>query len=136
MQFPEKYIKKGEFVLHSGEKTQIFYDVNALLTDSGYALEIIKKIPKGNHYVGIATAGAVLAFGASLQRLSPFSMIHDGKLKGIAPDDGWILIDDVTTTESSLRQAIRLVRSKPGKIFVVVDRRKEKRLNLESVFEV
>jgi len=33
MKFPNKYIKKGKFKLHSGEITDTFYDVNEFLTD-------------------------------------------------------------------------------------------------------
>jgi len=33
MQFPKEYIKKGKFTLHSGEVSDTFYDVNALITN-------------------------------------------------------------------------------------------------------
>ena len=137
MQFPEKYIKRGDFTLHSGDKTNIFYDVNDILTNNEYFLEIIKRVPMSEHYIGIATGGAIIAKAISLQRGNKaFSMIKDHELKGPLPNKGYILIDDVTTTESSLNEAIKIIGSNPIKIFVVVDRRKTENLNLEAMFKV
>ncbi len=137
MQFPEKYIKRGDFTLHSGIKTDIFYDVNGFLTDNEHFLEIIKKVPMSKHYIGIATGGAIIARVIALQRGNKtFSMIKDHELKGASPSNGYILIDDVATTENSLNEAIKIIGLKPTKIFVVVDRRKTKNLNLESMFKV
>jgi orotate phosphoribosyltransferase len=126
MKFPEKYILKGEFTLHSGEKTDIFYDVNALITDPLYFAKIYSWISRADHYVGIATGGAILAGMLSVGHFSFFSMIKDKELKGRMPKGNWTLIDDVATTESSLREALSLVDSEPKEIFVVMDRRKIK----------
>ena len=134
--FPEEYIKRGKFKLHSGEETDIFYDINALLTNPKYLFGVIKRVPIANHYIGISTGGAMIAMGVSLRRLKPYSVIKDGELKGSAPKGDWILIDDVSTTESSLRDALKIVGSQPKGIFVVVDRRKDKILKLETMFEV
>ena len=134
--FPEEYIKRGKFKLHSGEETDVFYDINALLTNPKYLFGVIKRVPVANHYIGISSGGAMIAMGVSLRRLKPYSIIKDGELKGSSPKDDWILIDDVSTTENSLRDALKIVDSQPREIFVVVDRRKDKRLKLEAMFEI
>jgi len=138
MQFPEEYIKKGKFKLHSGAFSDVFYDVNSLITDKKYFSEIINNIPLANHYVGIATGGAIIAMAASIKNSALFSMIKDAELKGKMPEDNWILIDDVATTEASLRETLKLTNSQPKEIFVAVDRRKtqDKKLKLKAMFEV
>ena len=135
MKFPEKYIKKGKFKLHSGEITDIFYDVNKFLTDEDnlwrLVVQFINKNKKYyNVYVGIATGGAIIA-----SQFLPFAMIKDGELKGKVEGD-YCLIDDVATTENSLREAINIIGKNPKDIFVVVDRRKEKTLDIISVYDI
>lgn len=135
MKFPEKYIKKGKFKLHSGEITDIFYDVNKFLTDEDnlwrLVVQFINKNKKYyNVYVGIATGGAIIA-----SQFLPFAMIKDGELKGKVEGD-YCLIDDVATTENSLREAINIIGKNPKDIFVVVDRRKEKTLDIISMYDI
>ncbi len=138
MEFPEEYKKRGKFELHSGEETDTFYDVNALLTNPEYLFMVLNRIPKAEHYVGIATGGAIISACVSLRRMKPYSIIKDNELKGPQPSGRWVLIDDVGTTESSLEESLKLINSKPEKIFVVVDRRKkqDRTLNVVSMFEV
>ena len=131
MNFPEKFIKSGQFKLHSGEESQVFYDINALLTDSEQLNNILSSIPKEDiTYVGIATGGAIIA-----SHFKPFAMVKDSELKGNIQGD-YFLIDDVCTTEGSLKEAISIIGREPKKIFVVVDRRKTKNLNLVSLYKI
>jgi len=135
MKFPEKYIKKGKFKLHSGEIADTFYDVNKFLTDEDnlwrLVVQFINKNKKYyNAYVGIATGGAIIA-----SQFLPFAMIKDGELKGKVEGD-YCLIDDVVTTENSLRKAIDIIGKNPKDIFVVVDRRKEKTLDIISMYDI
>ena len=130
MNFPEKFIKRGKFILHSGQTSDILYDVNALITDREYLDLIINRIPRGyDTYVGIATCGAIIA-----SHLKPFAMVKDKELKGKLTGR-YCLIDDVATTERSLRDAIETIGRNPDSIFVVLDRRKAKNLKLEALFE-
>ena len=139
MKFPKEYIKKGKFKLHSGEVTDTFCDVNEFITDGDNLWKLVlqfinKNLNKNlNHfrtYVGIATGGAIIA-----SQHIPFAMIKDGKLIGEI-QGSYCLIDDVVTTESSLKEAINIIGYKPSVIFVVVDRRKEKTLDIISMYEV
>lgn len=138
MQFPKKYIKKGKFKLHSGEVTDTFYDVNAMLGNYEEFNKIIKFIeyPKSGNgifdtYVGIATGGAIIA-----SQFRQFAMIKDGELKGEVEGD-FCLIDDVVTTESSLVDATNIIGREPLEYFTVVDRRKgQKFMNISSMYKV
>lgn len=133
--FPKQFIKKGKFKLHSGEITDTFYDVNEMITDSDSFDKIMDEISKYaldiDCVVGIATGGAILAS----HRPAPFSMIKDKNLKGKVVGD-YLLIDDVCTTENSIKEAIKIIGRKPKAIFVVVDRRNKKTLKINSMYQV
>ena len=135
MKFPEKYTLQGTFKLHSGGVSNTLYDVNSLLTDKEYLKLVLDKVPDSPHYMGIATGGAIIAGIIAEKRNAEFSMVKDGRLKGSFPQKEFILIDDVVTTEGSINEAITLLKDiTPQKIFVVMDRRKDKNLAIESVF--
>ncbi len=136
MEFPKKYIKRGKFKLHSGEYSNILYDVNAMLTNYNEWIKIREAIPKYYpNYVGISTGGAIIA--SHLNTFKNWLMIKDGELKGkFGYRKDYCLIDDVCTTESSIRKAIKIIGFKPKYIFVVVDRRKDIKLKIESLYLV
>ena len=135
MEFPKKYIIEGERTLHSGGKTNIFYDVNALLTDKIYVDYFLEKIPRSSHYVGIATGGAIIAALIAREKLVKFSMVKDGELKGGVPELDYVLVDDVVTTGASLEEAISIVGRTPKEIVVAMDRRDEnKNPKIYSIF--
>ena len=137
MEFPEKFKKYGKFKLHSGQKSSIFYDINAMLTDGFYVEYILNKIPFNSHYVGIATGGAIIASLISRERNSKFSMVKDGELKGASPLRNWLLIDDVVTTGASLEEALKIINKNPSEIVVVLDRRpKNENPKVYSIFEI
>lgn len=138
MKFPEEYIKHGNFLLHSGQHSDIFYDVNAMLTEPLYLSHILYSIPWSNNYVGIATFGEAIVVGLKVENPSVrISIVKDKELKGKKPEGSWILIDDVVTTGRSLLEAISLAGSAPEEIIVAVDRRPENRNPIvKSVFEI
>ena len=128
--FPKQFIKHGKFRLHSGGYTDTFYDVNEMLTNSRYKvmLQDYMVVSGCDTYVGIVTGGAILASYAI-----NFAMIKDGQLKGKVKGN-YCLVDDVCTTESSLKEAIKIIGRTPSDIFVVVDRRKKKTLKLTAMY--
>lgn len=126
--FPKKYIKHGTFKLHSGDTSNKFYDVNALITDQKHLHHIIRNIPEADCYVGVATCGAIIA-----SHLTPFAMVKDNEVKGKIHGD-YCLIDDVVTTETSIKEAIKIIGRPPKHIFVVKDRRELKTLQIQSMF--
>ena len=144
--------RRGEdedpFVLHSGEKSRIMYDVNAMLTNHFWMRRIISFMITGGvkHYVGIPTGGTVIAAVTAEVTTNRFdimySLVKDGELKGEIPIGDYLLIDDVVTTEGSLNEALDVLDESGvrdlAKIYVVVDRRQrdERKLNLTSMFDV
>jgi orotate phosphoribosyltransferase len=138
MKFPEEFIERGSRVLHSGQTSDVFYNVNAILTDDFYLRHILNKIPRSEHYIGVATGGSLIALVSHVKYPeSKFSMIKDGKLLGEKPAEEYILIDDVVTTGNSLLEAISILRSMPEKIIAAVDRRPEnKNPEVKAVFEI
>ena len=138
MKFPEQYIKYGDFLLHSRQHSDIFYDANAMLTNTLYLTYFVQNIPWANHYVGIATFGEAIVTGLKMENPSrEISVIKDGELKGRKPEGPWILIDDVVTTGRSLLEAIALIGSQPSQIIVVVDRReRNENPKVRAIFEL
>jgi orotate phosphoribosyltransferase len=138
MKFPEKYIKHGDFVLHSGKRSDIFYDVTKALTDNSVFDFVVLNIPLREHYIGIATGGALMAIAAHTEYspLSKLSIIKESKLLGEKPKGEWILFDDVVTTGNSLLEAIALCESNPSEIIVAVDRRRQnEKPKVRAIFE-
>jgi len=137
MKFPEKYIIRRERILHSGGKTNIFYDINALLTDREYSTYLLENIPRANHYIGIATGGEVIAFGLSRLLSVKCSFVKDNELKGEIPRLDYTLVDDVVTTGGSLEKAIKIIGKIPSMIVSAVDRRFEnKNPEVYSIFQI
>ena len=139
IRFPEEYIRRENCELHGGQMSNVFYDVNELLTNDFYVRHVIHQIPESDHYVGIATGGAIIAGTVWFERMciSKLSMVKDGELKGKIPGGKYLLIDDVTTTEDSLREAIGIIGHEPQEIIVCIDRRLEdKTLEISSIFEI
>ena len=138
MKFPKEYIKHGDFVLHSGEHSEIFYDVEEIVTNFIYFRELLQQIPLSNHYVGILTGGGLMAIGAHVRNPgSKLSLIKGEKLIGARPIGEWMLIDDVVTSGKSLENAVRIIGNVPRRIFVAVDRRPEnKNPKVSSIFEL
>jgi orotate phosphoribosyltransferase len=141
--FPEDYIRRGEFKLHSGGKSDTFYDVNSMLCNRHWLNEILKHIPESRHYVGIPTGGAILAGIVAQNRHSNYSIIHDEMIKGTVPEDSCLLIDDVVTTTNSFVSGVEILKKAgvdEGKIqyFSVLDRRAQglRQFIVNSVFDV
>jgi len=136
IKFPGEYIKEGRFVLNSGLESNIKYEVEELLTNPLYLNYVLDNIPLSEHYIGIASGGALMAIAAH----SRFSMVKKNEFYGEKPEGAWVLIDDVVTTDGSLNKAIKLIKRKPDKIIVAVDRRDLegtiKTLEVISLFQI
>lgn len=125
--------------MHSGQHSNIFYDIEALMNDEFYRTLLIGHIPFSRHYIGIETGGKKMAKIAHEESpWSKFSFINkEGILVGDKLEDEWLLVDDVVTTGASLLEAISIVGSNPREIIVAVDRRLENRdPSVIPVFEI
>ncbi len=139
-----KYTHHGNFKLHSGQYSDTIYDVKEMICNDELP-EILDYINTNldmyifNTVVGIESAGSIVATQVYMSH-------HDIRLASITKDDKligkvvepYLLIDDVTTSENSIRKAIEIIGKEPEKIFVVVDRREEDKssLKIDSMFRV
>ena len=134
--------KEGSFILHSGEKSSYLFDVMELIGNKDFHHEYSYFIDD-EFLVGIEFGGAILAaLGSRYNTYKLYGDIYtdnqfgivrkDGTLYGYIPDD-YTLIDDVVTTENSIKNAIKQIGKKPTNIKTIVDRRKIKTLDIESM---
>lgn len=134
----QKAYTKGDFILHSGKKSKYLFDVMKLIGEPEFIAEYHKFIRYRNRrsfVVGIEFGGAVLAsLDAGYGR--KFAIVRkDGTIYGSTIPDDYVLLDDVVSTENSLKTAIWAIGKEPKKIKCIVDRRKEKILKIESMLE-
>lgn len=139
-----KYTKHGHFKLHNGQYNDTFYDIKEMICD-GKLDEILwfadENLKKANTYVGIESAGAIIATYVSyMNGYNNMAIItKDNELIGNVVEP-YTLIDDVTTSSNSLKKAIEVVGINPKEIFVVVDRREIKAningIDIKSMFKV
>src|SRR4030067_168047 len=128
--------KEGNFTLHSGQKPDHIFDILELLSNRDF-LVYFSWFTENDHLLGIEFGGALLAsIGSQINcNNGEFSIIRkDGTLYGKIPDN-YVLIDDVVTTENSIRNAIEKIGKYPSKIKCIVDRRKIKSLHIESMYQ-
>ena len=130
--------KTGEFTLTSGKKSNFYVDIKKASTDPKILREIAKcmaKYLKGEEKIAGMELGAVpLAVALSLETELPYLIIrktsrNHGTAKHIEGDlkkeEKIILVEDVTTTGSSLLRAAKIIRQEGGRVkraLVVVDR--------------
>lgn len=129
----EKCIRRGNFKLHSGQTSDILFDVMLLINDGSFLCEWETFFDYDDRVIGIEFGGAVLAM---LANVSSAAIIRkDGTIYGeIKPN--YILVDDAITTENSIRRAIDCIGYPPKTIKCVVDRReKESDLPIKSLYK-
>ena len=131
-------LKEGNFTLHSGQKSKYIFDVMELISDFNFKQEFDKFVD-GDFLVGIEFGGSILSM---LNRNKNFALIRkDGIIYGNKIPKKYVLIDDVITTENSVRTAItqlyKTIGYYPEEIKCVVDRRQHnlKSLHVESMLE-
>ena len=145
----EKYTKHGDFTLHSGEKSDVFYDIQKMMVNELDYL--LSEIPKTyDTYIGIVPVGSVLAgclqykMKNELGYRSNFAIINkEYELKGEIYGK-CLLIDDVCTTENTFRKSLKSIYTNASTqwtdidLFCVVDRRDKyhQLFDIQSIFKV
>ncbi len=130
--------KTGEFVLTSGKKSSFYVDIKQASTDPLILKEIAKLMAeklKGENLIAGMELGAVpLAVALSLETKLPYIIIRKdsrkhgtGKLVegNLRHGDKVLLVEDVTTTGSSLLKSAEIIKKEGGEVkraLVVVDR--------------
>jgi len=139
-----KYTHYGYFKLHSGQYSDTLYDVKEMIVDRklpDIIHNIVSKYKTDTFttIVGIESAGAILATSLHFMCITTDLAIvtKDNKLIGKVTEP-YLLIDDTSTTENTIRKAIEIIGKEPEKIFVVVDRRDKDKssLKIDSIFKV
>ena len=145
----EKYTKHGYFTLHSGKKSDTFYDIQEMMVNELDYL--LSEIPKTyDTYIGIVPVGAVIAgclqykMKNELGYRANFAIINkEYELKGEIYGR-CLLIDDVCTTENTFENAMRSVYDNLSgswgdiDLFCIVDRRDKynQLFDIKSIFKV
>jgi orotate phosphoribosyltransferase len=130
--------KTGEFILTSGKKSNFYVDIKQASTKPKILKEIamsMAKLVKNEDKIAGMELGAVpLAVALSLETDIPYIVIRKaqrahGTTKLIEGDiqegDSILLVEDVTTTGSSLLRAAEIIKNAGGSVdraIVVVDR--------------
>jgi orotate phosphoribosyltransferase len=130
--------KTGEFTLTSGKKSNFYVDIKAASTNPKILKEIAVKMSEYvkdvDRIAGMELGAVPLAVAVSLECHLPYIIIRKkerahgtGKLieGDLNPGDRVLLVEDVTTTGSSVVKAadiIREAKAEVTKALVVVDR--------------
>jgi len=115
-----QYIEHGDFTLHSGKKSDTYYNIKKLCMDYPnvvadelcYHFETLEKVYNVTAVGGPATGGALLALIIKMRKpyLKSF-FTKDGKLFGtLDKDDNIIIIDDVYTTGDSINECRKIIK--------------------------
>lgn len=144
-------IQLGEFTLSSGKKSNYYIDIKKASTEpetlrliGKKATEIIKSI-KVDYVGGVELGGVPIATAVSLESGLPMILIRKtskgygtgGKLIGrLEKGTRVILLEDVTTSGGSVKNAVSSIRDEGGNIdtvITVVDRADGAKENLKSI---
>ena len=129
-------LEYGDFVLASGEKSSYYLDIKKVVTRpealQGIAA-LISRMYDFEVVAGVAVGGIPLAVAVSLMSGKPFAIVRSqgkghgkpGMVIGEVGGRRVLLVEDVTTSGSSVLQGIRALREAGGVVdtaVVVVDR--------------
>lgn len=130
--------KTGEFTLTSGKKSNFYVDIKQASTNPKILREIAKcmaeHLKEEEKIAGMELGAVPLAVALALETNLPYLIIRKGErehgmgklIEGeMKKDDNIILVEDVTTTGSSLIKAAEIIRKEGGRVeraLVVVDR--------------
>ncbi|UCF07851.1 MAG: orotate phosphoribosyltransferase [Thermoplasmata archaeon] len=130
--------KTGEFVLSSGKKSNFYVDIKQASTNprilGGIARQMKSMIKDEQKVAGMELGAVPLAVALSLESGLPYLIIRKkerthGTVKliegNLGKGDSVLLVEDVTTTGSSLLRAAEILRQAGAKVeraLVVVDR--------------
>lgn len=136
-------VKFGNFLLASGQKSDVYIDIKSALVDPAALRMIANAMVYRAHWdeieygavAGVAVGGVPLAVAASMMAMKPYIIIRkdekghglSGRLIGIVPpkEQAVLLVEDVTTTGGSVCEAVRVLRNAGATVntvMTVVDR--------------
>ena len=145
----KKAVKKGEFTLASGKKSDYYINIKEVYTEPEVLKEIAVKMAeiiegkKIDKIAGVAIGAIPIAVALSLQTGIPFVIVRkeeknhgtSSKIEGeIKEGERVVIVEDVTTTGGSVINAIEALRSFGcvcEEALVVVDREEGAEENLK-----
>jgi len=121
----EKYKKTGDFELSSGKKSKFYYDIKEALGEPENLRDITRELDKKHNMknidviIGIDYGGIPMAVALSLYVDIPFAILRKEKknhgtmkrIEGYQKVGRALLLDDVTTTGGSLKEAKTYLKS-------------------------
>ena len=128
-----KYIRYGEWEIHN----DTLYDIKSLIMEN--IDDVCKQIPDDvDTLVGIEGSASIIAVSRTVclsQKHKVIAFIRNGVLIGDIKGE-YCLVDDVITTETSIRKDIEIIGKPPKHIFCIVDRRFFPGLKINSIFKI
>lgn len=129
-----KLVLRGEFTLKSGEKSDIYVNLKDLISHPGVLLKTVKELAlciKNSHDVlvcGVPLGGIPLATGVSLINSLPQILLRSTAktygtkklIEGTSTSRKVVLIEDVVTTGSSVKDAISILKQEGYDVVQVI----------------
>ncbi|MCQ1536374.1 orotate phosphoribosyltransferase [Methanosarcina sp. KYL-1] len=144
-------VRYGDFTLASGKKSKYYIDIKKASTDpktlkliAKQAALRIKEMDVGT-VAGVELGGVPLATAVSLETELPLLLVRKSEkaygtksrfVGELQPGDALVLLEDVTTSGGSVKDAIEVVREAGGNVkyvITVVDREESAKENLRAV---
>jgi orotate phosphoribosyltransferase len=124
-------VRRGDFLLASGVRSDVYVDIKSALTDPGVlsaiALEISGRCSL-EVVAGVAVGGIPVAVAVSLAAGRPYAIVRreekghgtGGRIIGGVAGLSTLLVEDVTTTGGSALSAVRLLREAGATVDTVI----------------
>ncbi len=128
-------IKKGEFILSSGKKSNIYIDIKQAVTYPEILNEIAEKMAKKlenmvfDRIACIELGGVPIAVALSLKTSKPLVIfrkskkeygVQDDRIGKLEDGDRVVVVEDVITTGKSAKSVVERVENSGGKVVAVI----------------
>jgi orotate phosphoribosyltransferase len=124
-------VRRGDFLLASGVRSDVYVDIKSALTDPGVLSAIALEISGRCSFevvAGVAVGGIPVAVAVSLAAGRPYAIVRreekghgtGGRIIGGVAGLSTLLVEDVTTTGGSALSAVRLLREAGATVDTVI----------------
>ncbi len=124
-------VRRGDFLLASGIRSNVYVDIKSALTDPGVLSAIALEIAGRCSFetvAGVAVGGIPIAVAVSLAAGKPYAIVRreekghgtGGRIIGEVAGLPTLLVEDVTTAGGSVLSAVRILREAGAKVETVI----------------
>ncbi|MGA2933866.1 MAG: orotate phosphoribosyltransferase [Methanomicrobiales archaeon] len=124
-------VRRGDFLLASGIRSNVYVDIKSALTDPGVLSAIALEIAGRCSFetvAGVAVGGIPIAVAVSLAAGKPYAIVRreekghgtGGRIIGEVAGLPTLLVEDVTTSGGSVLSAVRILREAGAKVETVI----------------